>query len=121
MPARPIMAPQIHYQSNSEAVTYTADFSSAMQADESIDDITGANAYGVALGIACDDAKILLSAGAIIDSDTIVDGAEIYAGKGVQFIVRAPEASEGSYEIRVTVQTDYGNTRQLICPLTVQN
>lgn len=121
MPARPILAQTIHYQSTAERVTYTADFGNVMQADESIEDVSGSDPFGVTLGVACSSGSILLGAPQILDSDTIIDGAEVFAGKAVQFTVRAPAATEGSYEIKVTVSTDYSNTRQLVCPLTIQN
>lgn len=121
MPARPILSPTVHYQSTSERVTYTADFANCLQADEAIDDVAGADAFGTTLGVSCSSGSILLGAPQILATDTIIDGAEVFAGKAVQFSVRAPAAAEGSYEIKVTVATDYQNTRQLICPLTVQN
>lgn len=134
MSNRPILCAQRNYQARAEAITYIADFTPLLQSDETITQITGQDTHTQDLGIGTPAGGLIASDAAILAADTIVDaqnglsGIEVLAEKAVTFLLLAaavaPEAAEGDgteFEIKVTVLTSAGNTRQIVCALVVQD
>ena len=107
-----IVSKEQREMSKGESILYTADFTDALQASETLSSVTSVTETTAN--------SLTVGSGAINTGGAItVDGTTIAINRAVQFRIAAASATVGESVVRVRVATSDSNTRTLDCRIMV--